>query len=114
MDVVFSQSRKVAVVAPRGDQDMSTSNQFRAAVHLACEAIELAVVDFAGVTFADSSILGVIAGGAKACAAQGRRLIVINASGIADRAMRLTGLGDLYADPSDVEHNELPALLARG
>lgn len=109
MYVAFDPSRKVAVVSPHGEQDISTADEFRSAVDRGCEASELVVLDFREVTFADSSVLGVIVRGAKQCKAAGSRLIIINAHGVADRAIRLTGLHVYYADPSD--HPDLPALL---
>lgn len=100
MEVWFSPTRRVAVVAPRGDLDLVSVEQLRRALLQACEAENLVVVDLAQVTFMDSAGLGVLAGAAKRLQRRDAALHVFNAVGEPLRAMQMTGLDVLLSQTS--------------
>jgi anti-anti-sigma factor len=100
MEVWFSPTRRVAVVAPRGELDLAGVERLRRALLEACEAQTLVVVDLADVTFMDSAALGVIVGGAKRLHRRGAALQVVNASGEPLRAIEMTGLDVLLGQRS--------------
>jgi anti-anti-sigma factor len=91
----FSQTRRVAVVAPSGELDISTAAELRHALLDACEAERLVVVDLARVTFLDSSGLGLLVAASRRMRERGASLHVANAQGVPLRAIRLTNLVDV-------------------
>ena len=97
MDVWFSPSRRVAVVAPRGELDLVGTEALRRALLQACEAERLVVVDLAEVSFLDSAALGVIVGATKRMQRRDANLQIVNADGEPLRAIKVTGLDILLA-----------------
>lgn len=91
-------STNVAVVTPLGELDLATAEELREALEDACEGSRLVLVDFAGVTFLDSTTIGVLVGASKRCAEAGREFQVINAWGISHKVLRLTGLSELMGE----------------
>jgi anti-sigma B factor antagonist len=100
MEVCFSPTRRVAVVAPSGELDLVSVDQLRRALLQACEAERLVVVDLAAVTFMDSAGLGVLVGAAKRLQHRGAALQILNATGEPLRVIQLTGLDMLLAGSS--------------
>jgi anti-anti-sigma factor len=81
-----------AVVAPVGELDLDRHGEFRSALLDAASSGKPVVVDLEGVSFMDSSAIGLIVGTAKRCQDTGTALRIVNASGQPLRVMRLTGL----------------------
>jgi anti-sigma B factor antagonist len=107
MRVWRSISTNVAVVTPLGELDLLTADELRAALQKACEGSRLVLVDLAGVTFIDSTTIGVLVGASKRCADAGKEFQVINAWGISLKVLRLTGLTQLMGEepaPVLLEH----------
>jgi anti-anti-sigma factor len=107
MRVWRSISTNVAVVTPSGELDLSTADELRDSLEEACEGSRLVLVDLAGVTFLDSTTLGVLIGASKRCADAGKEFQVINAWGICLKILRLTGLTQLMGEqpaPVLLEH----------
>lgn len=105
MDVWRSPSNRTAVVSPAGELDLATSGELRTALLQACEGSRLVLVDLVAVTFLDSTALGVLVGAQKRCQSNGAQLLVINATGICLKVLRVTGLGGLISDeplPADL------------
>lgn len=82
------------VLRPAGELDIATVNRLREAVVDTISAGHAdIVVDLAGVTFIDSSGLGVLVGAMKRCAHAGGRLMVVGADAPAvASALRASGL----------------------
>ena len=85
------------MVTPSGELDLSRTHELRRSLMDASQGARLVLVDLRDVTFLDSSVLGVIAGAVKRCAAHGSELMILNASGIPLRAITLTGLTHLLS-----------------
>lgn len=83
-----------AVLMVRGDIDMASAAAFRAALEQAMSSGVPVVVDFAGVTFMDSSGLKVILGAHKATGDAGS-VCVRNPSPQVRRVFTMTGLSDM-------------------
>ncbi|MCW2672317.1 MAG: anti-sigma factor antagonist [Frankiales bacterium] len=83
------------MVTPSGELDLSRTHDLRRSLVDASQGVRLVLVDLQDVSFLDSSILGVIVGAVKRCAATRSELMIVNASGIPLRAIKLTGLAHL-------------------
>jgi anti-sigma B factor antagonist len=57
--------------------------------------VSLVVLDVARATFLESSALGALVRGRRAASAQGRRLVVVNATGHVRRVLDLTGVAEV-------------------
>jgi anti-sigma B factor antagonist len=96
--VQHSPTGRVAVLILHGELDLLHAHDLRRALHHLAGA-RLVVVDLAAVTYLDSTILGVLVGCLRRAAESGGGLVVINASGIPERVLRITGLGSLLGLP---------------
>jgi anti-sigma B factor antagonist len=99
MQVWFSPSRRVAVVEPEGELDLSRAGALRQALLRAHEAENLIVADFARVRFVDSTTVGVLVGAWKRARAANKQLVVSHAHGPALRVFQLLGVHDLLVVP---------------
>lgn len=79
MDVWFSSTHRVAVVTLSGELDLIAAERLRRALLRANDAHSLLVVDFAGVSFVDSTVVGVLMAAAARARAERKRLLVVNA-----------------------------------
>ncbi|MCU1586863.1 MAG: anti-sigma-factor antagonist [Frankiales bacterium] len=107
MRVWRSISTNVAVVTPLGELDLAAADELREALEEACNGSRLVLVDLAGVTFLDSTTIGVLVGASKRCTEAGKEFQVINAWGICLKVLRLTGLTGLMGEkraPVLLEH----------
>ena len=99
MDLWFSTSKRIAVVTPRGELDLARAKLLRSALLHADEATELVVVDLSAVTFADSVSVGLLVGGSRRAAKQGKCFVVANAGGTVLRALEVLGAVHFLVDP---------------
>ena len=94
-----------ATVAAVGDVDIASTPTLRDALRqaLAEDDIEAVVVDLSGVTFLDSSALGVLVAGRKAAELQGRSFTVSRPGPVVTMVLQVTGLYDILvaAVPGD-------------
>ena len=82
----------VAVLAAQGEVDVATAPVLRDALdHVRPEA-QTIVIDLAGVTFLDSTGLGVLIGARRRLLPAGIRMLVINAAPTVWRVFKMTGL----------------------
>ena len=89
---VSTPSRSVALVTPDGELDVATAPALRDALRrAAATGCSLVVVDLSGVTFVDSTVLGVLVEVHRALAPE-RGLRLVGATGLPLRALQLTGL----------------------
>ena len=80
-----------------GEIDFGSAPDLRARLHdLITHDIPLLTLDVSGVTFCDSSGLGVLVGARTLLRAHGGVLAVVGATGQVDRLLRVTGLGRLF------------------
>ena len=70
----------------------------------------LVVLDLAECAFLDSTILGAFVGAGKRIGAAGSRLVAVNATGIAAKALHITGLDTFLALPPDLDDEFRTAL----
>jgi anti-sigma B factor antagonist len=83
----------VAVVEAAGELDLHTCREFRECLVGAVEEnAARVVVDLAGVTFIDSTSLGVLVGGARRSAQRGTELMIVCPAGSVSRILEITGL----------------------
>jgi anti-sigma B factor antagonist len=79
------------VLSPHGEWDLGNAEELRAALLDAVEGPSRTTVDLAGTEFVDSVIIGVLIRAHKRAGVLGSELVVINARGIVERAMNVTG-----------------------
>ena len=92
----------LAAVAPRGEIDITTAPELRAAIGATLDDGATAVVlDLEAVTFMDSSGLSVLVGAHRRLARRGGRLEVVGAGAAIAQTLRLTGLAGVF-DVRDV------------
>jgi anti-sigma B factor antagonist len=97
LNVTESVSGQLTVMSLTGEFDLAQADPLRKALYDACaRGGHTTVLDFAGVSFIDSVILGVLVAGAKRATAAGTRLLIVNASGLPLRVLELTGLTGLF------------------
>jgi stage II sporulation protein AA (anti-sigma F factor antagonist) len=89
--VQHSPTGRVAVLALHGEVDITRADSLRRTL-LDLIGAPLIVVDLAGVTFLDSTVLGVLVGAARRAEVEGGRLIVLNEAGLAARVLQVSGL----------------------
>lgn len=88
----------VTTITAAGELDVATAHLLRQQlieVFVAGGPGERLVIDLTGITFLDSTGLGVLVGAHKRCLARGASMTVV-ASDFAARVMRLTGLDALW------------------
>ncbi len=101
MDQEFELSEQrrdgVTVVSARGEVDVATAPPFRDALDAAVEGgDEPVVADLTGVTFIDSTGLGVLIGTRRRCLDAGRELRIVVADPRILKVFEITGLTDLF------------------
>jgi len=94
LSIVIEHHEDRMLITLRGELDLSTAPALDEALHGANSEI---VVDLAAVEFIDASGLNVFAHAASRAEQHGDRLAVINASVLAQRMFRLTGLDHLLS-----------------
>ena len=88
----------VGLVILTGEVDISTAPSFKDdLVALVEEGVTHVVVDLVGVTFIDSTALGVLIGGVRRLHPGGGRLVLVATSRPVLRALTLTGLDKVFA-----------------
>ena len=94
------------VVAVRGEIDLSTSPQLRAALeHALDRGAQRILVDLRDVHFLDSSGLAVLLGGLERSRERGGELAIVCAEGAVLRVLAITGLDrvfPIHGSPGDV------------
>ena len=87
----------VGLVVLTGEVDLSTAPQFRSdLVALVDDGVKHIVVDLLGVTFIDSTALGVLIGGVRRLHPGGGRLVLVADGRPVMRALMLTGLDKVF------------------
>jgi anti-sigma B factor antagonist len=91
----------VATVTPRGEVDLPATAELRAILQDAASRPGIAriVVDLAGVTFLDSTALGVLVAGHTAAERNGRTLTLVNPGPMATMVLTVTALYDRLVEP---------------
>lgn len=99
LEVRFRADERVAVITLTGELDIASSESLEHELAAAREA-PLVVVDLRGLTFIDSTGLGVLVRAHQQAKEQGRRLALVRGEGQVERLLSLTGLADelLLAD----------------
>ena len=94
MDVWTSATGRTAVVTPEGDLDIANAVDLRRALGRAVElpGVRLVLVDLDHTTFVDSTVLGVLVGGARRAGTRGVQVMLTNPHAIVARAIAVTGL----------------------
>lgn len=82
----------VAVLTATGEIDIATAPVLRQALDTIPAPATTVVVDLAGVTFLDSTGLGVLIGARRKLLPTGMRMMVVNASPSVWRVFKITGL----------------------
>jgi anti-sigma B factor antagonist len=104
--LAFGVERQDTVVAVRGELDINTAPELRAALMEAIEAHPGArlIVDLEGLEFVDSAGLGILIGGRKRAQAGGGDLVLVSTGRNVRRLLELTGLMrvfDVYTSVAD-------------
>jgi anti-anti-sigma factor len=84
----------MVVLALAGELDLGTSDELRRALAKAIEStdVDAVLVDLEGLTFLDSTGIGVLVAGWRAATDRGKRLRVDKAHGMTREVMRITGV----------------------
>ena len=101
MDQEFQIEEKVAgalpVIAVSGEIDVATAPQLRECLHrVIAEGDATVVLDLLGVTFLDSTALGVLVGALKRCRELGGELHVVVADPRIMKIFEITGLTNVF------------------
>jgi anti-anti-sigma factor len=95
------------VVAPQGEVDLATSEQFREGLIAAETAADAGiVVDLRGVGFIDSTGIGELVGCQRRCRDAGVALAFVVPDGAIRKILHLTGMDSVF----DLHHDELAAV----
>jgi len=85
------------VIAPVGEIDVATAPQLREALHeVIAQGNATVVLDLLGVTFLDSTALGVLVGGLKRCRELGGELHVVVTDPRIKKIFEITGLNKVF------------------
>jgi anti-sigma B factor antagonist len=87
---------EVPVVAVVGEIDVATAPQLRDCLHRVIAQRSTVVVDLLGVTFLDSTALGVLVGALKRCRELGGELHVVVADARIMKIFEITGLTKVF------------------
>lgn len=88
----LSPDGRVAVLSAQGEVDIATSAVLRKALESIPAAADTIVIDLAGVSFLDSTGLGVLIGARRRLHRSGVRIMVVNAAPAVWRVFKITGL----------------------
>jgi anti-sigma B factor antagonist len=105
----------VAVLSAEGEVDVATAPVLRRALDGLGAGTQTVVIDLAGVTFLDSTGLGVLIGARRRLLPTGVRMLVINAIPTVWRVFKITGLVEplrVHAAPEPPEVTDPFALAA--
>ena len=98
IEIEVAQRGGSTVVAARGEVDVATAPALRDGIDKAVDdGGGAVVVDLTGVTFIDSTGLGVLIGGRKRCIDAGRELRVVVTEPRILKVFEITGLTELFA-----------------
>jgi anti-sigma B factor antagonist len=87
----------VPVISVVGEIDVATAPQLRESLHgVIAEGRSTVVLDLLGVTFLDSTALGVLVGGLKRCRELGGELHVVVADARIRKIFEITGLNKVF------------------
>ena len=87
----------LGIVAVSGEVDIYTAPQFRECmVELLDAGIDRLVVDLSGVTFIDSTALGVLIGGVRRAHTAGGAIALVVTSRAVERVLAITGLDRVF------------------
>jgi len=103
-EVQISVHNRVLIAAPSGELDHFQSERLRAQIDAAYEksSCKHIVFDMAGVSFMDSSGVGLVIGRYKKAAISGGKLIVCNMSESVSRLFSLSGMGKIIQEADSV------------
>ncbi|MET7403767.1 STAS domain-containing protein [Dactylosporangium sp. NPDC005572] len=90
-----------AVVSLAGECDLAVRDQFEAALTAAVEAAPVVLVDATELRFLDSSGVHTLVMAHRAAQARGRRLHLVNATGVVAHVLAVTGVADLLRPPGE-------------
>lgn len=98
----LSHVNDVVTVTPVGDIDLAGTTELREALQSAVrnQGVTRVVVDLAGVTFIDSTVLGVLIAAHTAAERRGAVLVVTNPGAMVTMVLNVTGLFDVLVDPA--------------
>lgn len=100
---------RVAVVTLAGELDLASAPELRESLLDACgSGARLVVVDLAGVSFADSAALGVLAAAALRCRTAEQQFQLVHGRGQVRRALEVIGLGPFCAFEAEPLADVLP------
>ncbi|MDA0169529.1 STAS domain-containing protein [Solirubrobacter taibaiensis] len=102
--MAFAVQRQDAVIAVRGELDIATAPELRAALAEAIHTLPgtRLIADLEGLEFIDSAGLGILIGGRKRAQAQGGDLVLVSTGRNISRALELTGLTRVFAVYSSI------------
>jgi len=89
--------RGLPVIAVTGEIDVATAPQLREALHgVIAQGYATVVLDFLGVTFLDSTALGVLVGGLKRCRELDGELHIVVSDARIKKIFEITGLHKVF------------------
>jgi anti-sigma B factor antagonist len=92
------------VIVLSGEVDIYTAPQFKESLHaLLDEGVDKLVVDLSGVTFIDSTALGVLIGGVRRVHGEGGTMALVVATRPVERVLSITGLDRVFTIHADRE-----------
>jgi anti-sigma B factor antagonist len=103
-EIVESGTEAVPVIAVSGEIDVATAPQLREVLHrVIAEGGSTVVLDLLGVTFLDSTALGVLVGALKRCRETGGDLQVVVADPRIMKIFEITGLTNVFTITDSLE-----------
>jgi anti-sigma B factor antagonist len=112
----LTQVDDIVTVSLYGDIDLSATAQVRETLQSAArdDAVQHIVVDLAGVTFIDSTALGVLVATHTAAQRRGATFVVTNPGSMATMVLTVTGLFDLLVDRGHQSDDAAPLTASGG
>ena len=100
--------KNILVIAPEGDIDHHSASRIRAEADrlLLCSGASSIAFDMSGVSFMDSSGIGMIIGRYRKIKILGGRIIIRNACPSVMRIIGLSGLGNIVTIEKEVEYEQ--------
>ncbi|MBR4435860.1 MAG: anti-sigma factor antagonist [Clostridia bacterium] len=100
MKVIIKKEGDALRIIPQGEVDQHSASDLRLKADSAVDrdaGIKRLILDFAFVSFMDSSGIGVVIGRYKKIASRGGELIIENARGSTDKLLKMSGIYSLCA-----------------